>query len=268
MQRLKKTSVLFCFLLISTLSIAQTSFTKRIEGRLISKNIGVSDVHVMNTSAGRATISNESGYFAIGVTLGDTLLFSAVQFKRKSLVISAEMLRSKMLIVPLEEFVNQLDEVVVRPYDLSGDLGKDMQNMDTGHVVSATSIGLPNAHVKPPIQSVRQLQTATAGKFHPLMILNPPIDPLINAISGRTKMLKKRVARDKKDIRLQQLRSSVPDSLFLTQLKIPIERIDDFMYFCEVDNAFEALIEADSRIAIWEFLLNKSVSYRENNDLD
>lgn len=234
----------------------------------MNKDIGVADVHVMNTSASRATISNDNGYFAIEVTLGDTLLFSAVQFKRKSLVINAEMLSSKMLFVPLEEFVNELDEVVVRPYDLSGDLGKDMQNMDTGAVVSATSLGLPNAHVKPPIQSVRHLQTATAGKFHPLMILNPPIDPLINAISGRTKMLKKRVARDKKDIRLQQLRSSVPDSLFLTQLKIPKEKIDDFMYFCEVDAAFDSLVNTDNRIAIWEFLLTKSLSYRENNGLD
>ena len=181
--------------------------------------LGVSDVHVMNTSAKRATITNELGDFAIQVTLGDTLLFSAVQFKRKTMVINAAILESKVVFVPLEEFVNELDEVVVRPFDLSGDLTKDMQQMDPGQVVSATSLGLPNAHVKPLIQSERQLQTATAGKFHPLMLLNPPIDPLINAISGRTKMLKKRLARDKKDLRLQGLRSGIADSLFVTQLQ-------------------------------------------------
>jgi len=248
--------------------MAQTSFTKRIAGKVMNKDVGVSDVHVMNTSANRATISNESGDFAIHVTIGDTLLFSAVQFRRKSLVINAAILASKVVFVPLEEFVNELDEVVVRPYDLSGDLGKDMQNMDTGQVVSATSLGLPNTQVKPLIQSERQLQTATAGKFHPLMILNPPIDPLINAISGRTKMLKKRFARDKKDIQLEGLRSSIADSLFLTQLKIPEERINDFMYFCEVDDTFDSLVKSDDRFAIWEFLLKKSDVYRKNNALD
>ena len=255
-------------MLISAISLAQTPFTKRIEGKLLNKDVGVADVHVMNTSANRATISNESGNFAIQVSLGDTLIFSAVQFKRKSLVINAAILESKVVFVPLEEFVNELDEVIVRPYDLSGDLNKDMQNMNTGQVVSATSLGLPNAHVKPLIQSERQLQTATAGKFHPLMLLNPPIDPLINAISGRTKMLKKRLARDKKDMRLQGLRSSIADSLFLTQLKIPRERIDDFMYFCEADVSFESLVKSDDQIAIWEFLLIKSDDYRKNNELD
>lgn len=254
--------------MICAISVAQTSFTKTLEGKVMNKDIGVADVHVMNTSAKRATISNESGNFAIQVTLGDTLLFSAVQFKRKSLVINAAILASKVVFVPLEEFVNELDEVVVRPYDLSGDLSKDMQQMDTGRVVSATSLGLPNAHVKPLIQSERQLQTATAGKFHPLMLLNPPIDPLINAISGRTKMLKKRLARDRKEIQLQGLRSSIADSLFLTQLKIPRERIDDFMYFCEADEKFDALVKSDDRFAIWEFLLMKSQLYRENNALD
>ncbi|MBT8185653.1 MAG: hypothetical protein KJN76_12485 [Eudoraea sp.] len=248
--------------------MAQDSFSKRMAGKVISKDIGISDVHIMNTSAGRATISDQRGNFNIQVTLGDTLLISAVQFKRKSLVINASILASQEIIVPLEEFVNELDEVVVRPYDLSGDLNKDMQNMDTGQVVSATSLGLPNARVKPLIQSERQLQTATAGKFHPLMLLNPPIDPLINAISGRTKMLKKRFARDKKAMQLQRLRSGIADSLFLTQLKIPREKIDDFMYFCEVDESFETLVKSENRIAIWEFLLKKSDVYRKNNGLD
>jgi hypothetical protein len=255
-------------LFICGVSLAQTSFTKKITGKVTNKDIGVSDVHVMNTSAGRATISNESGNFSIQVTVGDTLLFSAVQFKRKTLIINASILTSKTLFVPLEEFVNELDEVVVRPYDLSGDLTKDMRNMDTGQVVSATSLGLPNASVKPLIQSERQLQTATAGKFHPLMILNPPIDPLINAISGRTKMLKKRFARDKKDMELQRLRSGIADSLFLTQLKIPRDRIDDFMYFCEADEHFDSVVKAENRMAIWEFLLKKSDVYRKNNALD
>ncbi len=43
-----------------------------------------------------------------------------------------------------EEFVNELDEVVVRPYNLSGDLNRDMQQMKTDPVVTASTLGLPN----------------------------------------------------------------------------------------------------------------------------
>jgi hypothetical protein len=256
------------FLLICSHAVAQTSFTRTLEGRVVNENKGIADVHVMNTSAKKATITDEEGDFTITVRLNDTLLFSAVQFKRKTLVVTAAMLQSTTVFVPLEEFVNELDEVVVRPYDLSGDLGRDMQNMDTGQIVSASTLGLPNADVKPLMQSERQLQQATAGKFHPFMLLNPPIDPLLNAISGRTKMLKKRVARDKKYLRTEAARDQFADSLFVAQLKIPEEKIDDFMYFCEVDQAFDSLVKSDDTMALWSFLLKKSSVYRENNGLD
>ena len=260
---------IFFFLFVFSCSVAraQTSFTKTLEGQVMNKDNGVADVHVMNTSAKKATISNEKGNFSIRVTLGDTLLFSAVQFKRKTLVVNTNILESKFVVISLEEFVNELDEVVVRPYDLSGDLSKDMQNLQIGQVVSATSLGLPNAHVKPMIQSERQLRTAAGPKFHPLMLLSPPVDPIINAITGRTKMLKKRVARDKKDLKLREVRNSLADSLFVTQLKIPLERIDDFMYFCEADEQFEILVANDDKFAIWDFLLKKSMAYRKNNKL-
>ena len=123
------------------------------------------DVHIMNTSAGNATISDEEGEFSIDVTLGDTLLFSAVQYKRKSLVISASILESKIAFITLEEFVNELDEVVVRPYNLSGDLIRDMQQMKIDAVVTASTLGLPNAYVKPMMQSERLLREASLGPF-------------------------------------------------------------------------------------------------------
>lgn len=265
---LKNSLAFFCFLLIYSVASAQVTFTRKLEGKVLNKTKSVADVHVMNTSASKATITDEDGNFAISVKLNDTLLFSAVQFKRKTLVVSVAMLESKAISVPLEEFVNELDEVVVRPYDLSGDLAKDMQNMKVGQVVSASTLGLPNADVKPLMQSERQLQQATAGKFNPIMILTPPLDPIINAITGRTKMLKKRVARDQKDLQTNRLRNKFADSLFVIQLKIPKEKIDDFMYFCEVDEAFDTLAKSEDTIDIWSFLLKKSAVYRENNALD
>ena len=267
-MRLKRTNAFIVFLILCTTAVAQTPFTKNIEGKVINKENGIADVHVMNTSANRATITDQNGKFTIEVTIGDTLLFSAVQFKRKSMVINTSILSSKEVFVPLEEFVNELDEVVVRPYDLSGDLSKDMQQMDTGQVISATSLGLPNAHVKPLMQSERLLREAAFGPFTVGMLTSVPFNPIINAITGRTKMLKKRVARDKKEQQLLRVRTSIEDSLFLTQLKIPIDRIDDFMYFCEVDENFNTLIKSDDRFAIWEFLLGKSTAYRKNNGLE
>jgi hypothetical protein len=255
------------FLLCQTLA-AQTYFDTLLEGRIQSEEKGIADVHIMNTTAGRATISDEEGRFSIVVSLGDTLLFSAIQYKRKSLVISTSMLESSFVYISLEEFVNELDEVVVRPYNLSGDLEKDMQQLRIGQVISASTLGLPNADVKPMMQSERLLKEASMGPFSIGMITAVPFNPIINAITGRTKMLKKRVARDKKYLLTEQVRNFYPDSIFVRRLGIPEDKIDDFMYYCEVDENFEEVVATQDQIRILRLLLAKSATYRENNNLD
>ena len=93
-------------------------------------------------------------------------------------------------------------------------------------------------------------------------------DPLINAITGRTKMLKKRVERNKLYDRTERVREFYEDSVYLKQLLIPIDKIDDFLYYCEVDPRFQQVVDTHSELEIWEYLRQKSLLYRENNSLD
>ena len=256
-----KIPILF-FLLLSAGCLAQSGNGRQLSGTVVGKGEPVVDVHVMNTTTRRATITNAVGRFAIDVRLNDTLLFSAVQFKKRSLVISEDILESGEITVPLEEFVNELDEVVLRPFDLSGDLTNDMKNLKTGPVVTASTLGLPNAYVKPATQEERKLHEATTGGGL------VPLNPVLNAISGRTKYLKKVLARERKYARTGRVRAFYADSLFVQELKIPEARIDDFMYYCEVDFAFSAVVDTHDRLRIWEFLKAKSNSYRKFNQLD
>ncbi|MEX0274819.1 MAG: hypothetical protein AB3N16_10615, partial [Flavobacteriaceae bacterium] len=139
----------------------------------------VSAIHILNTSIKKATISDARGFFDIRASVGDTLIFSAIQFKRKEVVISEDMLESKMLLVPMEDALTELDEVVVTPYNLTGDMGRDANRLNITPVVTATSLGLPNAYVRVPTQAERMLFEATSGGG----LL--PLNPILNGISGR-----------------------------------------------------------------------------------
>nr|WP_281503892.1 carboxypeptidase-like regulatory domain-containing protein [Arenibacter sp. F26102] len=236
-------------------------FSKTLEGKVYSEDGDVAATHVLNTTTKKAAITDINGFFSIAVRLNDTLVFSAVQYKRKEIVVNASILDSKFLSIPLEESNIALDEVIVMPYNLTGELGRDMRNMDVEPVISASSLGLPNAYVKISTQAERSLYAATANPLN-------SIDPLINAISGRTKMLKKRVARDIKYNNSQQLRTEFADSLFVLQLKIPMEKIDDFLYYCEVDANFNAIVSSQDLFAIWDFIKQKSLAYRKNNGME
>jgi len=56
--------------------------------------------------------------------------------------------------------------------------------------------------------------------------------------------------------------------LLITDLKIPKESIDDFMYFCEIDSTFQAVVDTHDKLKIWEIMILKSQLYRKNNELD
>ncbi|GMN10470.1 hypothetical protein MTsPCn9_35360 [Croceitalea sp. MTPC9] len=246
--------------------VSQTS--KQLSGKVIAKDKDVTGVVVQNISNESAVITDVDGNFSIRVSLNDTLVFSAVQFKRKVVPITTSFYNSSFLTVPLEEFVNELREVVVQPFNLSGSLDSDITGLELEKDVSAEALELPNANVKIITQSERKLQEASKGMYSLRNPLAVNINPIINAITGRTKMLKNRVNVDKAYARTQSVQNFYIDSIFMSDLKIPYEKIDDFMYFCEVDSSFQATVDTHDKLKIWEFLIQKSIVYRENNELD
>lgn len=258
-----KSKPLFILLILCTTSLcSQDFFSGPIDGKVLLGNRSIPDVHVMNVSAKRATITNALGNFSINASIGDSLVFSAVQLQRKTLVVTAEIMESKSLVVYMEERVNLLDEVVLRPYNLSGDLARDMENAPKEKVYVTSTLGLPNAYAKPKTLAERRLYEAVTGGGI------VPLNPVLNAITGRTKYLKQVLATERKYARTSRVRAFYPDSLYLRELRIPLEHIPDFMYFCEVDTEFNGIVDTRDKLKIWEFLKEKSVVYRANNALE
>lgn len=254
-------------------ALGQEGSGKILQGRVTSSDKDVVGVVVQNISTRDAVITDFEGNFSIKVHVNDTLAFSAVHFLKKIVPVNESLYQSNFVEVPMQEFVNQLKEVVVSPYDLTGDLSRDIDRVILEKDVSAEALGLPNAHQRIPTQSERRLQEASSmsvmggggiGGAGGALSLNP----IINAITGRTKMLKNRVKLEKNYAQTQEVQGFYSDSLFLTTLKIPMERIDDFMYFCEVDENFQAAVASDDKLRIWDVMVQKSRAYRENNNLD
>ncbi|MFX0557357.1 carboxypeptidase-like regulatory domain-containing protein [Maribacter sp. CXY002] len=257
-----RSNILWLLFLAPVFTMGQNSMVKDLEGRVYSKDGDVAATHVLNTTTQRATITDNNGFFSIPVRVNDTLVFSAIQFKKKELVVSQAMLESKLVMVPLEDALEQLDEVVVMPYNLTGDIIKDVTTLETAPVVTASTLGLPNAYVKVPTKPERELYEATTGGG----IL--PLNPILNGISGRTKMLKKRIARNNLLSRTQRVQAFYADSLYRAELRIPENKTDDFFYFCEIDSAFQSVVDTHDLFKIWEYLEKRSLAYRMNNGLE
>ncbi len=255
----KNNLFLVCLLLIGCSGFSQTLGSQELKGKVYSNDGDVAATHVLNITSQRAAITDIDGFFSITARLNDTIVFSAIQYKRKELVVSLEMLKSKFLMVPLEEALTQLDEVIVMPYNLSGDMTRDAARLEIDPIVTASTLNLPNAYVKPPDQIQRMLLTATDPRS---------LDFIFNAISGRTKRLKNQGKQEKIYARTERVRSFYKDSLIVHDLKIPQDKIDDFFYYCEIDNGFQKAVVTKDRLKIWDVMRVKSVAYRRNNELD
>ncbi|WP_282164390.1 carboxypeptidase-like regulatory domain-containing protein [Cellulophaga baltica] len=233
-----------------------------LEGNVQVVNSELAGIHVQNISTKRATITDGYGFFALAVRLSDTVVFSSVQLKNKEIIITQAILESKQLIVPLEEADNELEEVVVMLYNLSGDLSKDARGLKLS-AVSSSTLGLPNTHVVKMTYNERKLLEADRGTMIKVLPLGFAINThkILNRISGRTKMLKERIVREEKNNMVAQLMAYYPDSIITKNLKIPDLQLHEFVYFCETDENFDALLKSEDQLLVWEFLERKSIVF-------
>lgn len=220
-------------------------------------NEDIENIHVINRSSKMFTTTNALGNFKISAKHRDTIQLTSVLYKTATVVVSYDMIQKKEIKVYLEENVNVLDEVLVGKV-LTGRLDSDVENSDAERDINFYDVGLPGYKGKPLTQSERRLAEAT--KAQPGVI---PILPLINAISGRTKMLKERVRLES----ISQLATSIKDRLskdfFGTH---PLEETyhEEFFFYCSEDPTFMQRCKNRSDIEIFEYLSEKYVSFKDN----
>jgi len=215
----------------------------------------VDGIHVINTSASRFTISDSSGKFTIPAKLNDTILFSGISYQPKEIVITKLMAASQNLTVYLEELVTVLDEVVVGKI-LTGDLIFDLKNTPIKPEVNFYNLGIPGYTGKPKTQSERRLYEATSGGGF------IPLNPILNAISGRTKELKNQVSLEGLDNCLYKIKSQFSEILFGKSNLAESLRIE-FFYYCQDDLRFERVCKVNNDLETFEFLEAKLESYKD-----
>jgi len=215
------------FFFISAIHLyAQESRTTAV-GEIKSDSLPTDNVHVINISSKRGTISNSTGNFQISIRVNDTLEFSNIQFNKKSVVIRQAHIDNRYIEVILFEKTNDLQEVVI----------KQSRNM-------AKSLGLPNAGKKPLNKLERNLNHYSQ-KSTPIVILQAllfkpgGIDDVYNIVSGnrkRDRKLKALIDQDRQleiDLEnIQKIRDHFEDEFFIKTIKIPKEDIDSFIDYC------------------------------------
>lgn len=226
-----------------------------LEGRVEAED-NVENVHVLNKTSKHNTITNKEGHFRILAKLNDTLTLISLQHYQKDIVVNYDILDAKTLIVKLEERINQLNEVILGRI-LSGNLEDDVNDFDDPEEINFWDVGIPGYMGKPKTQSERRLNEATTGGGI------VPLNPIINAITGRTKKLKEQVKLESQNDLLNGIIERLSES-FLNNYPIEPDKQMEFFYFCAEDPEFENRCRDKSDIEVYLFLEEKFKEYSKN----
>lgn len=230
----------------STAVEAQT--VKILKGKVVADSNELEGIYIINLKTDAAVLTEKGGYFSIPATEGDTLQFSAVQFKGLKRGLKKEDFNSDLLFVKMEILTRQLDEVKVNEY----------KN------INAVSLGIIPKGQKKYTPAERKL--ATAGEFRwysPLLIPvgGMSVDGLINSISGRTAMLKKELIVERKEFFLKKIREQFDENYFTETLKIPADYVEGFQYYIVESTELETALNEKNKIKATFILSGLSVEY-------
>lgn len=241
------------FLIFSGFITAQTV---TINGKVTANDDEIEGIHVINKTESQYTITESDGSFRIPAKLNDSIIFVAIKYNYKSVVITADIAKSQTLNVNLTELITQLDEVVVGKV-LTGNLLSDITNSDAKREINFYDIGIPGYTGKPFTQTERRLNEATTGGGF------IPLNPIINYFTGRTKMLKNQLKLERMSDCMDRIKSNLSDTFFeYNELEESLR--SEFFLFCSEDIEFETICRLKNDIASLDFLKSKLEAYKSN----
>lgn len=241
-----------CFIILFITVCFQFMHSQIIEIKGKVKGIGnIENIHVINVTSNFYAITNKNGEFNVNVKLNDTLKFSSIQYKHVNINIDEDIISKKSIIVQLEEFINELEEVVIGNI-LTGDLALDMKNSSVKPKINFYDVGILGYKGKPKTQNERRLYEATTG-----------FNKVLNAISGRTKKIKIQIKMDKEKELLKHIESKYLKN-FCSSNNLNEDLHIDFLYFCSEDTNFYTQCKDKSDADVFKFLHKKLIKYNEN----
>jgi predicted nucleic acid-binding protein len=228
----------FIFILL----FVQTGISQKLcNGTILVDGKLAEQVNIVNATTNKSTSSDSEGNFVISLSIGDVLVFSAVNLETKRKVISSDDLRDELVTVKMSRSITPLREVKV----------------NENNAITAENLRIIPKGQKKYSPAERRVHEATTGGGI------VPLNPILNAISGRTTMLKKEVVAEKNERLLLRLDGWFEEKYYTNYLKIPKDFIKGFHYFLIEDSDFVRALKAKNK-TLTKFLMNKlALDYKE-----
>ena len=226
------------------------SFSQELLKGEIANSGDVAGIHVFNKTHSKYTITDEYGKFKIAVQLNDTIVFSAIQYELKEIVVTKKVLQSYQYVL-LKTKINELDVVYIMP-KLSGNLRLDSKAIKTRELIafkttkSFKGVGATLGNL--PVDNQSKVTNEALGtSFHGVDII-----ALIKYF-----IPKKKLNHHQPILKMNrsQLHSYFGDTFFERGLDLIKDDVERFIHFTENDTIVVKALKNGNKMLLLERLM-------------
>jgi len=229
------------------------SFSQQILSGKITNEIDHDGINVFNKTHSKYTISDANGNFKIQARVKDTIVFSALQYELKEIIVTNKLLNEQPVQVFLTTKINQLNTVYLGGYILTGNLSKDAKNIKTKELLGFKfTRGFGKGIGQYSSQSLRvDRQSAVTNEALGTSFEGVNIMPLLLKLLPKKK---KKLKNEKYMLTSNRLISIYGEDVFTASLNLQTEDIERFVQFCENDTLVKNTVNENKPLALLERL--------------
>jgi len=191
-----------------------------LQGRVTVADANAPGIFVINKNTGTEVKTNNKGLFKIPARNGDRLTVYSEKTVVREFYIDANAFKNPPYELAVDPQSYEIEEVVVT------------------QGLSPAAFGLPENQKR---YTVAERRLKTAGEFKPSLLfflgggISFPLDPIINAITGRTKMLKKELATERRQMAMEGITDIYNEEQIVSVLGIPSDKVQAFLFYIVED---------------------------------
>ncbi|NJM79999.1 MAG: carboxypeptidase-like regulatory domain-containing protein [Flavobacterium sp.] len=244
-----------------------------LSGRIVSDSTEVENITVFNISTNIGAITNSDGKFSILARAKDTLYFQGISFVSQQYVLTGNDFWIEELEVLLQVKVNQLNEVIVTPSTLTGNLKEDTKKIKT-YALSPIDVNVVKYYEDTRYSSSNKVNTspnhfAPNGSTFNFLAIGRGIGKLLG-IKGNKEKNALAVFEERKLREVQSksfadhMRERFSYHFFVSSLKIKNENIASFFAFAEIPSIdLIDFLKTENELKLIEYLILKSNEFNK-----
>ena len=269
-----KQQLLLILLFLPFFIIAQQIERTEVNGKITApQGEDVEGINIYNVSSQKGTVTDKKGLFTIEVAENDRVQVTSIQYQSFTIIVDEGVITSKNMAVYLNPAVNQLAEVIVRPYDLTGNIRVDVGKIKT--VDLDTEWALDYKAWEFEYGFVDDGQTAIRGNKAEEAYYNGQQRTGANVIGGVALLARLIFGKsEKKAPKTQEEKLALATNLsqrfspkyIESFFGIPETKAADFINFLEDGGINTSLLKPENELALLEFMFQRAAAYKKQMD--